>query len=48
MKPNYNAGEVPPLKSATLNLIIDGRAEEDETRSEVPKDTNSRHTEQAN
>lgn len=24
MKPNYNAGEVPPLKSATLNLIIDG------------------------
>lgn len=24
MKPNYNAGEVPPLKSAILNLIIDG------------------------
>lgn len=23
MKPNYNVGEVPPLKSSTLNLIID-------------------------
>lgn len=25
MKPNYNAGEVLPLMSATLNLIIDER-----------------------